>query len=148
MNRHACRGVVLLGALTFAVTACSSPAAKAHAVHHHLQAKHKPPAAAVNVTFPGPDGVEASWVVAENNGRGPTPGGSQAGRRRTSRATPPRPTPPRGPKVTLYVTTPAARFRVQAYRIGYYQGKGARLVWQSDEIPGPRTAHLPCSPRG
>jgi hypothetical protein len=41
-----------------------------------------------------------------------------------------------GTKVKLYVSTAATRFRIEAYRMGYYQGLGARLVWQSREIPG------------
>ncbi len=43
-----------------------------------------------------------------------------------------------GNPVTLYVSTKAATFHVEAYRMGYYQGIGARLVWTSDEIPGVR----------
>jgi len=43
-----------------------------------------------------------------------------------------------GNPVTLYVSTRAATFHVEAYRMGYYQGIGARLVWTSDEIPGVR----------
>ena len=136
MSRHACRGVVLLGALTFAVTACSSPAAKAPAAHHHPPAKHKQPAPAVNITYPGPDGVQASWVVAENQRPGTTawkikagtPSGI-AGYASTTYAA-------AGARVKLYVSTEAARFRVEAYRMGYYQGDGGRLVWQSGEIPG------------
>jgi hypothetical protein len=38
--------------------------------------------------------------------------------------------------VTLYVTTAAARFRAEAFRMGYYQRTGARLIWQSAEIAG------------
>src|SRR5271166_2659382 len=45
-----------------------------------------------------------------------------------------------GDTVTLYVNTKAASFHVEAYRMGYYQGIGARLVWQSAEVPGLRQA--------
>ena len=41
-----------------------------------------------------------------------------------------------GDRVTLYVNTKAATFHVEAYRMGYYQGIGARLVWTSAERPG------------
>ncbi len=44
----------------------------------------------------------------------------------------------RGDRVTLFVNTKAARFHVEAYRMGYYQGIGARKVWQSAELPGVR----------
>ena len=126
--------IVLLGAMTLGATACSSPAARAPVVHHHEQTKHKPPPAPT--TFSGPDGVESSWVVAENRRPGTsawmipdgTPSGI-AGFASTTYAAP-------GTKVKLYVSTAATRFRIEAYRMGYYQGLGARLVWQSREIPG------------
>jgi hypothetical protein len=43
-----------------------------------------------------------------------------------------------GDTVTLFVNTVATRFHVEAYRMGYYQGIGGRLVWQSAELPGTR----------
>ena len=86
-------------------------------------------------TRPGPDGVEARWVIAENRRPGTTAWkirdarGSISGfaNRTYARA---------GQQVTLYVTTAAATFQADAFRMGYYQGTGARLVWQSDEIAG------------
>jgi hypothetical protein len=45
-----------------------------------------------------------------------------------------------GDTVTLFVSTKAAHFHVEAYRMGYYQGIGARLVWQSGEVAGARQA--------
>lgn len=41
-----------------------------------------------------------------------------------------------GDDVTLFVSTTAPHFHVEAYRMGYYQGIGGRLVWQSDEVAG------------
>ena len=41
-----------------------------------------------------------------------------------------------GDTVTLFVSTKAAHFHVEAYRMGYYQGIGGRLVWMSGEHPG------------
>jgi hypothetical protein len=41
-----------------------------------------------------------------------------------------------GDDVTLFVNTVAHIFHVEAYRMGYYQGLGARLVWTSDEVRG------------
>jgi hypothetical protein len=40
----------------------------------------------------------------------------------------------------LYVSTGAKTYHVEAYRIGYYGGAGARLVWRSDEFPGRQQA--------
>jgi len=45
-----------------------------------------------------------------------------------------------GDTVTLFVSTKASRFHVEAYRMGYYQGIGGRLIWQSAEVPGIRQA--------
>ncbi|MDA8290397.1 MAG: hypothetical protein M0Z33_01770 [Actinomycetota bacterium] len=41
-----------------------------------------------------------------------------------------------GEEVGLYVSTSAARVRAEVYRMGYYQGHGARLVAVSPEFPG------------
>ena len=41
-----------------------------------------------------------------------------------------------GDDVTVRVSTRAATWRLSAYRIGYYGGTGARLVWRSDPQPG------------
>ncbi len=41
-----------------------------------------------------------------------------------------------GDEVTLYVNTGAASFHVEAYRMGYYQGIGGRLIWTSPEVVG------------
>jgi hypothetical protein len=44
----------------------------------------------------------------------------------------------RGERVRLYVSTTARRFRVEAYRMGWYGGHGARLVWRSAPVAGRR----------
>lgn len=36
----------------------------------------------------------------------------------------------------LHVSTTAASFRVAAFRVGWYGGRQARLVWRSDRVPG------------
>ncbi len=41
-----------------------------------------------------------------------------------------------GDSVTLYVTTSAATFHVEAYRMGWYHGLGGRLVWRSADVRG------------
>ncbi len=45
-----------------------------------------------------------------------------------------------GETVTLRVNTKASTFHVEAFRMGYYQGIGARRVWTSAEVPGSRQA--------
>ena len=41
-----------------------------------------------------------------------------------------------GESVALRVSTTSPSFRVSAYRMGYYGGAEARLVWSSDSVPG------------
>jgi hypothetical protein len=41
-----------------------------------------------------------------------------------------------GQPITLFASTTARSFRVSAFRMGWYQGDLARLVWQSASIPG------------
>ncbi len=41
-----------------------------------------------------------------------------------------------GQRVTLYVSTTGRTFRAQAFRMGYYQGRGARLIWTSAQVKG------------
>jgi N,N-dimethylformamidase beta subunit-like protein len=43
-----------------------------------------------------------------------------------------------GEPVTLYVSTTARSFRVKAFRMGWYHGDLARLVWRSGTVPGHR----------
>jgi len=81
-------------------------------------------------------GVQAAWVVAENQRPGSAgwqiqgrPPGMIAGFADRVSAQP-------GDTIGLYVSTDASTFRVEAYRMGYYQGAGARLVWTSAPTPG------------
>jgi hypothetical protein len=95
-------------------------------------------------TYQGPDGPEAAWVIAENRRPGSTawritgsqtPAGIMGYADRVQARL--------GQSVTLYVSTPAVDFRVAAFRMGYYQGKGARLVWESKADPGVAQASCP-----
>jgi hypothetical protein len=43
-----------------------------------------------------------------------------------------------GEPVRLYVSTVAGRFRIRAYRMGWYRAARARMVWQSAWQPGQR----------
>lgn len=42
----------------------------------------------------------------------------------------------RGEQMQLYATTTAPTYTVEAFRVGYYGGKGARSVWRSTELAG------------
>jgi len=95
------------------------------------------PNPAHSTTSLGPNGLVASWVVAENKLPGTTDWkirdqpqtGSIDGFASVPYAAV-------GNRVVLYVSTTAPRFHVMAYRMGYYGGKGGRLVWRSAEVPG------------
>ncbi len=45
-----------------------------------------------------------------------------------------------GERVPLFVSTTARSFRVRAYRMGWYRGDLARMVWQSGTVRGHRQA--------
>jgi hypothetical protein len=86
-------------------------------------------------TFQGPDGVEARWVIEENDKPGTTAweihgshGGISGFANQVYASA--------GQKVTLYVSTTGPTFRAEAFRMGYYQGKGARLIWTSPQQAG------------
>jgi hypothetical protein len=96
-------------------------------------------------TFPGPDGTEARWVIQENDKPGTTaweihgPHGGISGFASQVYAQ-------QGQQVTLYVSTTGPQFRAEAFRMGYYQGKGARLVWESGTIAGRDQPACPVTP--
>jgi hypothetical protein len=90
-------------------------------------------------TFRGGSGVEASWVIAENRRPGTTtwripptvPIGGIEGFVDHNYAAD-------GARVGFYVSTFAPTYHVDAYRMGWYQGKGARLVWSSGTLRSER----------
>jgi N,N-dimethylformamidase beta subunit-like protein len=105
---------------------------------------HRPgpaPSAATSPTTPptGSAGPESSWVAVENRRPGTSgwrithmgaPDAIQGWADQVSAAS--------GERVRLYVSTTARRFQVQAYRMGWYGGRGARLVWRSEPLAGRR----------
>jgi len=108
-----------------------------------LPGRQTDPAASVvpsSTAAPSPPVVPArSWVTVENRRPGTSgwrithtgpPEAIQGWADQVSAAA--------GERVRLSVSTTARRFRVQAYRMGWYGGRGARLVWQSPPLPGHR----------
>lgn len=97
-------------------------------------------------TFPGPDGIEASWVVDENKLPGTTawviPAGRAGGINGYSSAV----QATAGQQVTLFVSTSAPTWTVTAYRMGYYGGDGARQIWQSSPQQGVVQPACPVTP--
>jgi hypothetical protein len=95
------------------------------------------PSGPTAATHLGPDGEVASWVVAQNQLPGTTawqipasvPIGAIEGFANRNYASD-------GQRVGFYVNTRAPTYHVDAYRMGYYQGKGAHLVWSSGVLHG------------
>jgi hypothetical protein len=101
--------------------------------------------AAGPATFTGPDGVEARWVIEENRRPGSTAWRIE-GARGTIQGFANQVYAQLGQRVTLYVTTSAPTFRAEAFRMGYYQGDGARLVWASAPVAGRVQPPCPVTP--
>jgi len=96
-------------------------------------------------TFPGPDGVQARWVIEENDQPGTTAWeihGAHAGISGFASLV----YAQQGQRVTLYVSTTGRTFRAQAFRMGYYQGRGARLIWTSAQVAGKDQPGCPVTP--
>ena len=93
--------------------------------------------AAVPSVFNGPNGPEARWVVDENKKPGTTDWQITSPQTATGIMGYANLVQAQiGQRLTLFVSTPAPTFRIQAFRMGYYQGKGARLVWHSKALKG------------
>ena len=140
--------VLVLGVASAAVVAettssASRPATRSPGAQTHPGGTGSQPAtntttpAAVTKTLSAA-GVTSSAIISENQRRGtadwqipgtPAGAGSIAGFASTTYAA-------AGQTVELHVTTTAPTFRAVAYRMGWYQGLGGRLVWASPEVTG------------
>jgi hypothetical protein len=137
-NRMVITGVVITAVVV--AVAIAGFEVQAHQAQPH-QAQPRPTTSRASTvvagpaTFAGPDGVQARWVIEENDKPGTTAWeihGSHGGISGFASQVYAR----QGQKVTLYVSTTGPKFRAEAFRMGYYHGKGARLVWESSETPG------------
>jgi hypothetical protein len=92
-------------------------------------------------------GPAVSWVAVENRRPGTAgwrithPGAPEAIQGWTDQVS-----AASGERVRLYVSTTAGHFRVEAYRMGWYGGRGARLVWRSQPVVGRRQPPPTLSP--
>src|SRR6266540_497023 len=90
---------------------------------------------------------EPGWVAAENRRHGTTAWRITArGARHAIEGYADRVSASAGDTVTLYVSTTARRFRVEAYRMGWYDGARARLLWRSERVRGRRQAEATLRP--
>jgi hypothetical protein len=104
-------------------------------------------AVSTNTTKLGPYGIESSAIIAENKLPGTTAWKIPPNTNTTTIAGfTDHPQARLGQTVTVYVSTTAPSFVIDAYRMGYYQGKGARLVWHSPSIKGTEQPSCPASP--
>ncbi len=78
----------------------------------------------------------AAWVVRENLRPGTTDWRIARATPRTIEGFANRVSAQHGDTVVLFVSTPAASFQVKAFRMGWYGGTGARLVWASSSVRG------------
>ncbi|MBV9661193.1 MAG: hypothetical protein JO337_08555, partial [Acidimicrobiales bacterium] len=110
-------------------------------------ATSRPTTSAPPTKIPGPGGVQSSAILAENRQPGtsdwviskPPATGTIEGFANTTYAA-------AGQNVALYVSTTAASFRVTAYRMGWYGGKGARQIWDSGPVTGRVQPPCPVTP--
>ncbi|HTX62494.1 MAG TPA: N,N-dimethylformamidase beta subunit family domain-containing protein [Acidimicrobiales bacterium] len=118
----------------------AAPTSASRRPAHHARSKPEK-------DYLGPDGVVSPAIVAENRRAGTTAWeithqpatGTIEGWASTTYAA-------AGQSVGLYVTTTAPTFRVFAYRMGYYQGKGARQIWASGPVRGKVQPPCPLTP--
>ena len=127
---------VLYGVMVQAPHLVSSSDTSLFAPAERIAARDTAQAREVDATSMGPVGLQSSWVQREN-ARAGTAGwqiapdaahGIEGFADHTYAAA--------GDPVQLYVSTTAQKFRVEAFRMGYYGGVGARLVWRSPEVRG------------
>ena len=82
------------------------------------------------------DAAQKNWVVAENLRAGTSRWRISPSAKRDIDGFADKVSAQDGSRVTLYVDTSADRFRVFAYRMGWYHGLGGRLVWKSHDVAG------------
>ncbi len=89
-------------------------------------------------------GLTAQWVIDENNKPGTTAwnltGSQEAG---AIEGYADHVSATQGETVALYVSTVAPSFHVDAYRMGWYGGTLARLVWSSPPVNGTKQGSCP-----
>lgn len=92
--------------------------------------------AAPGPTNPTAAATATNWVVEENSHPGTDGWGSVNAPKDGIAGYLDRTSTTRGETMQLYASTAAPTFSVEAFRIGYYGGEGARSVWTSAEFPG------------
>src|SRR5205807_3579258 len=83
------------------------------------------------------EGTKAKWVQVENAKPGTSDWRiSNAGKPGELEGYADKVSAQQGDTVKLFVSSKDPNYHVEAYRVGYYGGLGARLVWKSASLPG------------
>ena len=146
------RTLVALSAMAVILSGCT-------ATHHHNAVSTTqtaptgpsapstpPPARVTPETLLGVSGMRASWVEQENARTGTSAWRIPAQASSAIDGFADKAYAADGQTVRLYVSTPAASFHVEAYRMGYYGGAGARHVWSSPPKRGGLQRQCPRTP--
>jgi hypothetical protein len=123
-------------AATLAALMAAALALGSHERQTDLAPPTVPPPATAPTARPKP---ARNWVTDENRRPG-TPGWriAHAGPEDAIQGWADHVSAAAGERVRLYVSTTARRFRIKAYRMGWYGSRGGRLIWQSEPLPGHR----------
>jgi hypothetical protein len=135
--------VVLLAVAAAFVVLSNSPTVRP-AARVAPRPRRSVPVVTSAATFPSAEGLRSAAVIAENRKTGentwmiagaPSHGMIEGFADRNYVRD--------GDSFNLYVSTTARSFHVVAYRMGYYQGAGARQVWSSEELAGKQQPPCP-----
>ncbi len=129
------------------MSACSNGSHRASPAsfrHNTSTTTHPTTTTTMPATLLGKYGMQANWVIAENNEPGTNqwqlngkegPNEIDGYTNMVSAQD--------GDTVGLYVSTPAPSFYVEAFRMGWYQGTRGRLIWTSQNVQGGIQATCP-----
>jgi hypothetical protein len=120
LGRRAFLGAAAAGAIGAAVAACSEPVAGSGTAGTTARPAPRPSAPVAENALPG----DRHWVIRHLGAEHEIEG--YAGKASVRR----------GESFPLFVSSASAGYRVTAYRLGWYQGYGARKVWQSGPLRG------------
>ncbi|MBV9093798.1 MAG: hypothetical protein JO132_07985 [Streptosporangiaceae bacterium] len=119
--------MAVTSALALAVAACSATSGTGHASGPAAAGSSAHAARTTSQPFPAAENELPGTSAWRITGQGPSDAiNGYAG---SASVLP-------GQSFTLYVSSTASSFRVDAFRFGYYQGHDARLVWRSGPVPG------------
>ena len=129
--------VVLAVALLAVLVASGAPASGV--------APRKPPSSPTPTPTP-PALRTAQWVINENAKPGTSSWRIPAGTRKGIAGYADHISATAGETIRLFVKAKSPSFHVEAYRLGYYQGLGGRLIWTSAEVASARQPRVTIDP--